>query len=110
VHELGITQEVVDAVTRRLPEAKVTCVRLEVGALSGIVADSVRFCFELVTPGHQPGGRDAGDQRAARALPLPRLRRRVRARRPAAARRCGSADVDVLLGRDLRIISVEFAS
>ena len=39
------------AVSERLPEAKVTLVRLEIGALSGVVADSVRFCFDLVTEG-----------------------------------------------------------
>jgi Zn finger protein HypA/HybF involved in hydrogenase expression len=51
VHELAITEGVVEAVTDRLPGARITCVRLEIGALSGVAADSVRFCFDLVTDG-----------------------------------------------------------
>jgi len=51
VHELAITESVVEAVTQRLPDARVICVRLEIGAMSGVVADSVRFCFDLVTDG-----------------------------------------------------------
>jgi hydrogenase nickel incorporation protein HypA/HybF len=56
VHELAITEGVVDAVTGRLPGARVTCVRLEIGALSGVAADSVRFCFDLVTEGTSLAG------------------------------------------------------
>ena len=51
MHELAITEGVVAAVTEKLPDTKITCVRLEIGALSGVVADSVRFCFDLVTEG-----------------------------------------------------------
>jgi hydrogenase nickel incorporation protein HypA/HybF len=51
MHELAVTEAVVDQVTERLPDAKVTLVRLEIGGLSGIVADSVKFCFDLVTEG-----------------------------------------------------------
>ena len=51
MHELAITEGVVDAVTGRLPGTRITWVRLEIGALSGVVADSVRFCFDLVTEG-----------------------------------------------------------
>jgi len=51
MHELAITEAVVAQVTERLPLSKVTLVRLEIGALSGVVADSVRFSFELVTEG-----------------------------------------------------------
>lgn len=51
MHELAITEGIVAAVTDKLPDAKITLVRLEIGALSGVVADSVRFCFDLVTEG-----------------------------------------------------------
>ena len=110
MHELGITQGVVDAVTQRLPDAKVTCVRLEVGALSGIAADSVRFCFELVTPGTNLEG-------ATLEISEPPARCRCRGcgaefepgdLLPLCP--CGSADVEVLSGQDLRIISVQVAS
>lgn len=51
VHELAITQSVVAQISERLPEARVVRVQLEIGRLSGVVADSVRFCFDLATGG-----------------------------------------------------------
>jgi hydrogenase nickel incorporation protein HypA/HybF len=51
MHELAITEGIVAAVTEKLPDKKITQVRLEIGALSGVVADSLRFSFDLVTEG-----------------------------------------------------------
>ena len=51
MHELAIAEGVVDTVTQRLPGARITSVHLEIGALSGVVADSIRFCFDLATEG-----------------------------------------------------------
>jgi hydrogenase nickel incorporation protein HypA/HybF len=58
VHELAIVEGVIDTVTERLPEAKITCVRLEIGALSGVVADALRFSFGLATEGTSLQGAD----------------------------------------------------
>jgi len=57
MHELAITQGVVEAVTERTGRAPVTSVRLRVGRLSGVVPDAMRFCFELVTAGPRWRGR-----------------------------------------------------
>ena len=54
MHELSITQSVVDAVTRRMGDARVRRERLEVGRLSGLVPDAVQFCFEVVAAGTSP--------------------------------------------------------
>jgi hydrogenase nickel incorporation protein HypA/HybF len=51
VHELAICQSVVEAVLERTGAARVTVLRLDVGRLSGIVPDALRFSFELVTEG-----------------------------------------------------------
>ena len=51
MHELAIADGIVNAVIDKLPDEKITLVRLEIGVLSGVVADSVRFCFDLVTEG-----------------------------------------------------------
>ena len=91
MHELAITEGVVDAVTGRLPGSKITCVRLEIGALSGVVADSIRFCFDLVTE-----GTDLQGARLEITEPAGRCKCRV----------CGSADISVLNGQDLKITSV----
>ena len=51
MHELAIAQSIVDAVETRATECKavhVKCVRLKIGEASGIVADSLTFCFEML--------------------------------------------------------------
>jgi hydrogenase nickel incorporation protein HypA/HybF len=109
VHELAITQSVVEAVAERLPDATISCVRLDIGALSGVAPDSVRFCFDLVTEGTNLQG--------AR-LEITQQPGRCRCRgcgtefepdRMIALCPCGSADVSVLAGEQLRIESVEVA-
>ena len=109
MHELAITQSVVDAVTERTGRAPVARVRVRVGRLAGVVPDAMAFCFDLVTAGtplegavlefEQPEGR--GHCRtcgADFALPDPIL-----------LCRCGSADVEVLAGRELAVASVVLA-
>jgi hydrogenase nickel incorporation protein HypA/HybF len=107
VHEMAITQGVVDAVCEHAAGRRVHSVRVEVGALCAVVPDSMQFCFDLATEGTVADGA--------------RLDLDVR---PGSARcrtcgrefvlddlillcPCGSADVEVLAGRDLRILSME---
>jgi hydrogenase nickel incorporation protein HypA/HybF len=107
MHELSITQSVVDAVCERAAGRPVRSVTLQVGMLTAIVADSMRFCFELVTEGtvmegarleiEQPPGsahcRACDTDFALTDLVL--------------LCDCGSADVAVTSGRELNIISME---
>jgi hydrogenase nickel incorporation protein HypA/HybF len=109
MHELAITQDVLAAVTRQVPDARVTSVRLEIGALTGVVADSVRFCFVLVAEGTNLEG-------AALEIDEPRARCQCRGCGeefapdwPIMICPCGSADVAVLSGTDLKIVSVQVA-
>jgi hydrogenase nickel incorporation protein HypA/HybF len=109
MHELSITASVVSAVTARMRDRQVRRIRLEVGRLSGLVPDSVRFCFEMVAAGttcegalleiDEPPGRArcrgcGAAFETAEVLPLCA---------------CGSADVAVEGGRELRIREVEVA-
>ncbi len=107
MHELAITQSVVEAVTARTGEAAVARVRLRVGRLSGVVPDAMRFCFELATDGtilhgaaldiDEPPGvahcRTCGEDFSLTDLIL--------------LCPCGSADVEVLSGRELVVASVD---
>ena len=107
MHELAITQSVVDAVVDKLDGAGVRSLTLEIGRLSGVVPDSVRFCFDIVAAGTslegaeltilEPSGAGVcrtcgGEFTMEDAFPLCP---------------CGSADVEVTAGRQLKIRSVE---
>ena len=107
MHEMAITQSVVEAICERMGDAPIRRVCLEIGTLSGVVADSVRFCFELVTEGTtlegasleiiQPSGRarcrDCGAEFALNDL--------------LELCACGSANRELLAGEELRIREVE---
>ena len=107
MHEMAITQSVVHAVRERMGDAPVQRICLEIGTLSGVVADSVRFCFDLVTEGTtlegalleiiQPSGkarcRDCGVEFALNDLLM--------------LCACGSANRELLAGEELRIREVE---
>jgi hydrogenase nickel incorporation protein HypA/HybF len=109
MHELAITQSVVDTVTERTGQAPVVSVRVRVGRLAGVVPEAMRFCFELLTAGtplegavlelEQPEGRGrcrtCGEDLLLRDLVL--------------LCACGSADVEVLAGRELAVASVVLA-
>ena len=51
MHELSITQSVVDLVAERTVGRTVVAVHVRVGRLSGVVADAMRFCFEVASAG-----------------------------------------------------------
>lgn len=107
MHEMSITQSVVEAVCNRMGDAPVRRVCLEIGKLSGVVPDSVQFCFDLITVGTtlegaeleiiQPSGqarcRDCGAEFAMNDLLM--------------LCECGSANRELLAGEELRIREVE---
>jgi hydrogenase nickel incorporation protein HypA/HybF len=52
MHELAIAESIVDAVDTRAAECNATRVkgvRLRIGEASGVVTDSLTFCFEMLT-------------------------------------------------------------
>ena len=51
MHELGITHGIVEAVTSQCRGARITRVVVEIGKLSGVMPDAVRFCFDACANG-----------------------------------------------------------
>lgn len=49
MHELAITRSVVAIVSERASGQRVTRVRLEIGRLSAIMPEAIRFCFDICT-------------------------------------------------------------
>ena len=107
VHEMALTQSVVDTVCEHAAGRRVHSVRLEIGALCAVVPDAMQFCFELATEDTVAAGarldldvcpacahcRSCGTEFESPDLIL--------------LCPCGSADVQLLSGRELRILSME---
>ena len=51
MHELGLTQSIVEIVAEQANGRKVRRVTLEIGRFAGVTIDSVRFTFDLAAEG-----------------------------------------------------------
>jgi hydrogenase nickel incorporation protein HypA/HybF len=54
MHEMSLAESIIQIVEENAHAnnaARVTAVRLEIGALAGVEADALRFCFDAVTRG-----------------------------------------------------------
>jgi len=51
VHELAITRNIVTLVSEAAAGRRVTRVTLEIGKLSGVMAEAIEFCFDVVARG-----------------------------------------------------------
>jgi hydrogenase nickel incorporation protein HypA/HybF len=107
MHELAITRNIVAIVGEAAQGRHVTSVTIEIGKLSGVMADAVAFCFDIVAAGtaasgarldiHQIDGRarcrDCGEEFAADTLftPCP----------------CGSRRCERLVGEELNVKAIE---
>jgi hydrogenase nickel incorporation protein HypA/HybF len=109
MHELAITESVVEQISQRVGDARVIRVALQIGKLSGVVCESVRFCFEVCAQGTPLAG--------AR-LEIDETPGRARCRECGAGLevedlltlcRCGSANLEFLSGQELKIREVEIA-
>jgi hydrogenase nickel incorporation protein HypA/HybF len=107
VHELGIAESVIEAVTERLPDTKITSISLEVGSLSGIVPDSLRFSFDLAAEGTPLQGATLDISSSAARCRCRACGAEFEPDGAGVLCPCGSADVTVLSGQELRITSVQ---
>ncbi|MDQ1717094.1 MAG: hydrogenase nickel incorporation protein HypA/HybF [Pseudonocardiales bacterium] len=109
MHELAIAQSVVDAVLDRLPENRVSLVVLQVGKLSGVEPDALRFCFELAVADTALDGAELEIVEPAGLAWCETCRTEFGLSRPILLCACGSADVRVISGDQLLISSVKVA-
>lgn len=107
MHELSITRSVVAICAERAMGAQVTRVTLEIGRLSAVMPDAVRFCFDICAKGtpvesakleiiETPGRarcRDCGGE-----VFLTELFGRCG---------CGSANLELIAGEELKIKEME---
>jgi len=111
LHELGITQSIVEIAERTAAKqqaTKILSVTVEVGSLSGVVPEALEFCFEACTNGTLLEGAQLLIKRipasarccdCSREFPLEELL--------ACCPDCGSAAGELLSGEELRVKELE---
>ena len=109
MHELGITQDVIDIVSRRAGAAKVNRVVLEIGKLSAVLPDAVRFCFDLCAEGTVVEGAELEIIETPGLACCHICGSDVVLERPIGRCQCGSTDLEWCGGDELRIREMEVA-
>jgi hydrogenase nickel incorporation protein HypA/HybF len=104
---MALTQSLVEAVCEHAAGRRVHSVKLEVGALCAVVPDAMTFCFELATEGTVADGARLDVDILPGAARCRSCDAHFELTDPILLCPCGSADVEVLAGRDLRILSME---
>lgn len=107
MHELAITQEVVALVAEWAGEARVTRVVLEIGRLSAVLPDAVRFCFDLCSEGTSLEGATLDVVETPGQARCRQCGATVSLERPFGWCACGSSDLEWLSGDELRIREIE---
>jgi hydrogenase nickel incorporation protein HypA/HybF len=107
MHELAIMQSIVEAVCEVAGEARVTRVLLEIGSLSGVATDSIRFCFDLCAKSTALEGALLQIHDVEARARCCECNAEFLAENSIAFCACGSAKVEILAGRELRIKEVE---
>ena len=112
MHEMGIAMEIVDIAKASIPEdmqgAKVRRVNLQVGKLSAIVSDSLRFCFDLVVKDTPLEGAELAIEEVPVVARCKDCRTKWTVTEPVfTCKACQSGAIDILSGRELDIKSIE---
>ncbi|GAB1539155.1 hydrogenase maturation nickel metallochaperone HypA [Scytonema sp. NUACC21] len=107
MHELGITQNIVTIVSEHAKGTKVRRVLLEIGKLSAIMPEAVKFCFDVCTQGTILEGAKL------EILEIPGLAHccqcgaEIPLEKPYGHCQCGSIHFNLIAGTELKIKEIE---
>jgi hydrogenase nickel incorporation protein HypA/HybF len=107
MHELAIAESIVDAVCERAAGRPVHRVTVRIGALTAVVPEAMRFCFDLAVEGTVADGAALEIERRAGAARCRDCGAEVELPDLIVLCPCGSADLAVTAGRELQIVSME---
>lgn len=110
MHELAITQEIVALATEQAPTGRVTRIVLEIGKLSAILPDAVRFCFDLCSEGTAAEGAILDIVETPGRARCRQCGNEVELERPFGRCTCGCPDLEWLAGEELHVTEVEFVT
>ena len=113
MHELSIAQNIVDIVRQYVPSdkgEKVKAVRLRVGELSGVVADSLQFCFSIIIADTPLRGSTLEIERVPFRLHCAKCRTTFANEfGVVTCPSCNSSETEIVSGTEMQIESLELA-
>lgn len=107
MHEMALTESVVATVSEHVGDSMVRVLTLEIGKLSGVVADAMRFCFDVCAQGTALDGARL-DIIETPGLAICRdCHDEVELSDRLALCECGSANLEIVGGSQLKIKQLE---
>jgi hydrogenase nickel incorporation protein HypA/HybF len=107
MHELAVTQEIVEILRERAGERKVRRVVIEIGKLSLVLPDAVRFCFDLCAEGTPAEGAQLEILEPPGRARCRDCSGEVALEQPFGRCACGSTDLDWISGEELKVKEME---
>ncbi|NEP01098.1 MAG: hydrogenase maturation nickel metallochaperone HypA [Symploca sp. SIO2E9] len=107
MHELGITQNIVAIVSEHAQGAKVQRVLLEIGKLSAIMPEAIRFCFDVCSQGTVLEGAVLEIIETPGLACCRQCGAKIPLAQPFGICSCGSVEIDVISGQELKIKEME---
>ncbi len=113
MHELSIAQNILEIVEGAVPVEQAAGVRTErvrVGRLSGVVADSLQFCFGAVVAGTRWSGADLAIESVPAVSECKDCSHRFAIDDAAfLCPSCGGSSIALVSGTELQVVEVELA-
>ncbi|MBW4562338.1 MAG: hydrogenase maturation nickel metallochaperone HypA [Mojavia pulchra JT2-VF2] len=107
MHELGITQNIVAIVNEHANGNKVSRVLLEIGKLSAIMPDAIRFCFDICTQGTVLEGATLEIREIPGLAQCRQCGAEVPLEKPFGICKCGSVQLNLITGEELKVKEIE---
>ena len=114
MHEMGVALQIIEIATASIPKnmdrARVERVNLRVGKLSAVVADSLRFCFEIAAKDTPLAGAELKIDEIPVVARCNDCRFEWTIETPVfTCKKCTSGKIELRSGRELDIESIEIA-
>ena len=114
MHEMGIAMQIIEIAQASIPEEEgdiaIARVNLKVGKLAAVVADSLRFCFEIAAKETPLEGAELDIEEVPVKARCKECDTVWTIEGPAFnCEKCGSGQIEILSGRELNIESIEIA-
>ncbi|MEO0425667.1 MAG: hydrogenase maturation nickel metallochaperone HypA [Pseudomonadota bacterium] len=107
MHELGITRNIVAIVSDHAGEARVRRVALQIGALSAVMPDAIRFCFDICAKDTVLEGATLEIEEVAGRGRCKDCGREFALDKPFGQCTCGCRQIDCIAGEEMTIKEME---
>ncbi len=107
MHELAITQNIVDIAIGEAGDRRIMGINLVIGELSSVAEESIRFCFQAISQGTPAEGASLSLVRVPALIKCTHCANEFGVDRQGVCPRCGKIGGEVVQGREFYIESIE---